>query len=67
MVEKQMEHNVDCTSEEHSTHLCHLMSEGFHLSHPQEYKEIVQDANFRCQNCGRTANQSENLCEPIAL
>lgn len=67
MVEKQMEHNVDCTSEGHGTHLCHLMCEGFHLSHPQDYKEIVQDASFRCQNCGRTAGKSDNLCEPIAL
>jgi len=67
MAEKQMEHNAACESEGHNKHLCHLMYEGFHLSHPQEYKEIVRNADFRCQNCGRTANESEALCEPIAL
>ena len=67
MAEKQMEQNADCTSESHNKHLCHLMYEGFHLSNPQEYKAIVENAQFRCQNCGRTASQSEHLCEPIAL
>jgi hypothetical protein len=67
MAEKQMEHNTACKSEGHNKHLCHLMYEGFHFSHSQEYKEIVQNANFRCQNCDRTANQGETLCEPIAL
>lgn len=67
MAEKQIEQNVECQSEGHDKHLCHLMCDGFHFSHPQEYKEMVQDAQFRCQNCGRTANKSEHLCEPIEL
>ena len=67
MAEKQMEQNAECKSEGHDKHLCHLMCDGFHLSHPQEYKEIVQSSQFRCQNCGRTANKTEHLCEPIEL
>ena len=67
MSENQIEQNAGCKSEGHNKHLCHLMYEGFHFKHPEEYKEIVQDAQFRCQNCGRTAKCDENLCEPIAL
>lgn len=67
MAEKQIEQNVACQSEGHDEHLCHLMYDGFHFKHPEEYKEMVQDAQFRCQNCGRTANRPEHLCEPIEL
>ena len=67
MSEQKMSHNADCPDESHNKHLCHLMYEGFHFDHPQEYKQMVQNAQFRCQNCGRTANKSENLCAPIAL
>jgi hypothetical protein len=44
MAEKQMEQDVACKSEGHDKHLCHLMCDGFHLSHPQEYREMVQNA-----------------------
>ena len=67
MAEKQMKHNADCTSQGHPDHLCHLMYEGFHFSNPHEYKAMVQDAQFRCQNCGRTAKKGEHLCVPVAL
>jgi hypothetical protein len=67
MTEKQMEQNADCASATHQTHLCYLMYEGFHFSHPDEYKQIVQDAQFRCQNCGRTAHRSDQLCNPVSL
>ena len=67
MEEKKIQENSGCTSEKHGDHLCHLMYEGFHFNHPQQYKEMVQDAQFRCQNCGRTANRSEQLCGPVSL
>ena len=67
MTEKTIQENTACVSENHGTHLCHLMYEGFHFKNPQEYKEMVQDAQFRCQNCGRTAKKSEQLCEPVEL
>ena len=67
MTEKKLEHNADCASPEHEKHLCSLMYEGYHFDHPGEYKEIVQDAQFRCQNCGRTAHQGDQLCKPISL
>jgi len=60
-------HNTACESDMHSNHLCYLMSEGFHYSHPDQYKQLVQDAQFRCQNCGRTAKSADSLCAPIKL
>jgi hypothetical protein len=67
MPEKEIQQNTECKSEVHNKHLCHLMYEGFHLSQSNDYKEMVQEAHFRCQNCGRTANKREQLCEPIPL
>ena len=67
MSETKPEHNAECSSPEHSKHLCHLMYDGFHYSHRAEYKEMVKDAEFRCQNCPRTAKLAEHLCAPIEL
>jgi hypothetical protein len=51
----------------HKEHLCFLMYQGFHFKNKDEYKQLVQDAQFRCQNCGRTAKSADNLCEPVEL
>jgi hypothetical protein len=67
MAEPKAEHNTECDSPEHGQHLCYLMYDGFHYSHPAEYKAMVKDAEFRCQNCPRTAKHAENLCVPIKL
>ena len=67
MAEKTMSHNEECASSEHGTHLCHLMFEGFHLQNREAYKALVQDAQFRCQQCGRTAKSKDSLCMPEPL
>ena len=67
MSKPQPEHNTACTSPEHREHLCALMYEGFHYDHRDEYKAMVQDAQFRCQGCGRTAKLAKNLCDPVEL
>ena len=67
MAEQKVEHNEHCTSGAHDEHLCFLMCEGFHYKNKDAYREMVQDAQYRCQNCGRTAKSEKNLCEPIAL
>ena len=67
MAEPSVEKLVCWHAEEHKKHLCFLMSEGFHYEHPDEYREMVQDAHYRCQNCPRTAKCAENLCMPIEL
>ena len=67
MTEEKIQSNADCENSGHEKHLCYLMFEGFHLQNPEQYKSIVQNAEFRCQNCGRTAASEENLCSPIKL
>ena len=67
MTEEGMSHNKSCTSDVHDEHLCFLMCEGLHYKDKEAYKAIVQDAQYRCQNCGRTAKSEKNLCEPVAL
>lgn len=56
-----------CTSTGHNQHLCYLMYEGFHLKEPEKYKEIVSNAEYRCQNCGRTARSVDFLCDGVKL
>ena len=67
MQEVTKQHNAECTADAHNEHLCYLMCDGFHYSHKEQYKVMVQDANFRCQYCARTAKRAENLCAPIPL
>ncbi|MFC1633988.1 hypothetical protein ACFL5Z_04040 [Planctomycetota bacterium] len=67
MAEERMAHNESCANDMHNEHLCFLMCEGFHYKNKDAYKEMVQDAHYRCQNCGRTSKSEKNLCEPIAL
>ena len=67
MVEAQTVHNVDCKEEGHGQHLCFLMYDGFHYSQPADYKAMVRDAEFRCQNCARTAHKAEHVCAPVPL
>lgn len=67
MAEAKMAHNSDCENPQHDKHLCFLMYEGFHFSNREAYKALVQDAQFRCQQCGRTAKDSASLCMPEAL
>jgi hypothetical protein len=56
-----------CPEFEHEQHLCHLLYAGFHKSNKEEFKKMVQDARFRCDFCGRTAKNANNLCKPVEL
>ena len=67
MTDKKIPHNQACTTDIHEQHLCFLMYEGVHYEHPEQYKALVQDAQYRCQQCGRTAKDAKNLCMPVAL
>lgn len=51
----------------HDKHLCYLNNLGFPITHPEDYKEIVRDGKFFCQNCGRVAAEAKNLCKPETL
>ena len=47
--------------------LCALQEEGYIQSNTEEYKKLINPPNFFCQNCGRAAVSSDNLCNPDEL
>lgn len=47
--------------------LCALQEEGFIDSHVEDFKKLIQPAQFFCKNCGRSAVKSANLCNPEKL
>lgn len=67
MDETMQSRNGDCQSPYHDEHLCYLMYTGVHLEDKAAYKQLVQDAKFRCKKCGRTTHADRNLCEPTPL
>ena len=67
MADEKKDHNAACETEAHEQHLCYLMYEGYHYTNREEYKKLVKDAGYICQNCGRTAASDINLCAPTKL
>jgi hypothetical protein len=49
----------------HSNHLCDMASKGQVTL--EQMKELVRNAKFICNKCGRVAANSGNLCEPVSL
>jgi hypothetical protein len=47
--------------------LCALQEEGYIESNTEDFIKLIQPARFFCQNCGRSAVRSENLCNPNKL
>lgn len=64
---KLLESNTQCHSQKHTEHLCYIISQGFHLSDESEYKALTDNPKFKCEHCGRVANEEKNLCEPAGL
>ncbi len=56
-----------CKNDEHTKHLCHLMSHGYHVNNEAAYKDIVKEPRYKCDFCGRTANLEAGLCNPMKL
>lgn len=67
MAEKNIRRNSGCESDSHDQHLCYMMSQGFHLSEPEEYQALVSQAAFKCGKCVRVAKNGKNLCKPVRL
>ena len=59
--------DAGCESGKHEEHLCYLMYEGYHYTNREGYRALVSDAQYICQNCGRTAKHEKNLCAPVKL
>jgi len=51
----------------HDKHLCYLTNLEFHKTNPQDYKQLIQNGKYFCQNCGRVAGNAKNLCKPVPL
>jgi hypothetical protein len=51
----------------HDKHLCYLNNLKFQVSNPEEYKSLVKNPQFMCENCGRVAAGEKNLCKPVKL
>ncbi|MGD8292345.1 MAG: hypothetical protein PVF37_11615 [Desulfobacterales bacterium] len=47
--------------------LCALQEEGYIQSNTEDFIKLIQPARYFCQNCGRSAVKSENLCNPHKL
>jgi hypothetical protein len=47
--------------------LCALVEEKYHESHTSDFINLIQPARHFCKNCGRSAVDPKNLCNPEAL
>jgi hypothetical protein len=65
--DKIPENNTECSSEQHSRHLCFLMNNDFHHTNKEEFQEMVSVPEFICKNCSQTAKEAANLCNPEKL
>jgi hypothetical protein len=59
--------NPDCKKEGHTMHICALKASGFDTENPDKFREITENPQYKCDNCGAMAKESENLCKPIEL
>lgn len=60
-------HKTDRKVENNTEHLCYLISQGFHISDAQEFKNLINRPKFACRHCDRHANSDVNLCMPEKL
>jgi len=59
--------DMECCTGIHTEHLCYMVSQGFDVSDEQEYKALVENAEYKCWHCGRVAGSNANLCVPVPL
>ncbi len=50
-----------------SEHLCYILSQGLNLTDEAGYRALIENPQFRCGHCGRTARSRRNLCVPTNL
>ena len=51
----------------HEEHLCYLNNLAFHQTNVEDYKSLIKNPKFFCENCGRAAANEKNLCKPVKL
>ena len=47
--------------------LCALVEEDYIDSHREDFLKLIQPAYHFCKNCGRSAVDQKNLCNPESL
>ena len=57
----------ECKSDEHTKHLCHFFSYGYHKNNEGDYRNLVKEPRYKCYSCGHTANIEQSLCFPKKL
>lgn len=67
MADEHPKGHAGCKSDEHTRHLCHFVSYGYHQGDEKDYKDLVEELRFLCHFCGRVANNKESLCQPKEL
>jgi hypothetical protein len=67
MAEENQAAKSECNETEHKNHLCQLQHQGYHESHKEEYQALVEDPEYRCGRCSRTAKRSDTVCAPESL
>ena len=48
-------------------HLCYLADLGYRLQNTRKYKTLVRKPKSVCKNCGRVAEDRQNLCVPAEI
>ena len=48
-------------------HMCALKAEGFDKKNPAKFKALIENPQYKCENCGAKARNAENLCKPVKL
>jgi hypothetical protein len=51
----------------HEQHLCFLQNIGMLKGKTEEFKKLIQNPKYVCKDCGRSATNAENLCNPEKL
>ena len=54
-------------SETENKTLCALQEEGYIDSNTEEFIKLISPARYFCKNCGRSAVNDSNLCNPDEL
>lgn len=56
-------HKCHSSKNHEENHLCRIVVR----QDMDRVRAIVRDAQFFCKNCGRAANDKENLCNPSKI
>lgn len=54
-------------SEKEQKTLCAYVEEELQVKDAKAYIDLIYPASYYCQNCGRSAVKSENVCKPQKL